>query len=85
MIYKQPRYVSRLFELAQEIGLLVCVDDKYQFSAYYEEDNKSKAYAWNKDIEHKLLLLFKSFNININNNQIINHSYLISIVDTFGK
>lgn len=83
MIYKQPRYVSRLFSLAQDIGLIICVDDRYQFNAYHKEDNKSKAYAWNKDIEHILLSLFKSFNIIIYNSQIINHQYLISIVDTF--
>ncbi len=85
LIYKQPRYVSRLFALAQDVGLLTCVDDKYQFNAYHKEDNKAKAYAWNKDIEHMLLSLFKSFNISINNNHVINHSYLISIVDTFAN
>lgn len=85
LVYKQPRYVSRLFKLAQDVGLIVCVDDKYQFNAYHKEDNKSKAYAWNKDIERILLSLFKSYNIVISDSHIINHSYLISIVDTFAK
>lgn len=83
LIYKKHQYVSRLICLAQDVGLLVCVDDKYQFNAYHKEDNKSKAYAWNKDIERILLSLFKSLNIAISNSHVINHSYLISIVNTF--
>ena len=83
LVYKKSQNVSNLFQLAQKVGLIVCVDEKYQFNAYYKADNKSKAYAWNKDIERILLSLFKSFNIVIDNNHVINHSYLISIVKTF--
>lgn len=83
LIYKKSQNVSNLFQLAKKVGLIVCVDEKYQFNACCKSDNKSKAYAWNKDIEHILLSLFKSYNIVINHNHVINHSCLISIVKTF--
>lgn len=83
LIYKQPRYVSRLFDMAREVGLIVCVDDKYRFNA--KGGNKSKAYAWNKGVERILLSLFKAYDIVVDSGHVINHSYLISIADTFAK
>lgn len=83
LIYKQPRYVSRLFDLAQEVGLIVCVDEKYRFNA--KGRSKSKSYAWNKGVERILLSLFKSFNIVVDGGHAINHSYLISIADAFAE
>lgn len=32
MVYKNPRYVSRLFQLAQEVQLIKCVDKTYRFN-----------------------------------------------------
>ena len=86
MVYKNPRYVSRLFQLAQEVQLMKCVDNTYRFNT--KRYNRSKMYAWNKKQEKTILSLFKKYNITdkfIKSLQSINHSYLISIVDTFGK
>ena len=86
MVYKNPRYVSRLFQLAQEVQLIKCVDNTYRFNT--KRHNRSKKYAWNKKQEKTILSLFKKYQITdkfIKSLQSINHSYLISIVDTFEK
>ena len=86
MVYKNPRYVSRLFKLAQEVQLMKCVDNTYRFNT--KRHNRSKMYAWNKKQEKTILSLFKKYDIIdkfIKSLSSINHSYLISIVDTFGK
>lgn len=85
LIYKQIKNVSNLFKLAQEVGLMKCVDDFYCFNSKNKDSNCAKSYAWNKDIEHVLLQLFKSYNIVINDSHVINHDYLISIVELFTK
>ena len=86
MVYKKPRYVSRLFQLAQEVQLIKCVDKTYRFNT--KRWNRSKMYAWNKKQEKTLLSLFKKHHITdklVQSLQSINYSHLISIVDTFGK
>ena len=86
MVYKNHRYVSRLFQLAQEVQLIKCVDNTYRFNT--KRSNRSKMYAWNKKQEKVLLSLFKKYHITdkfIQSLSSINYSYLISIVDTFGK
>ena len=46
--------VSRAIDYMIEIGLLELEDDKYQFGAYYEKDNKSKSYRYYKENEDKI-------------------------------
>ena len=86
MVYKKHQYVSRLFQLAQEVQLIKCVDKTYRFNT--KRYNRSKMYAWNKKQEKTLLYLFKKYQITdkfIKSLASINHSYLISIVNTFEK
>ena len=88
MIYKKHQYVSRLFQLAQEVQLIKCVDKTYRFNT--KRWNRSKMYAWNKKQEKTLLSLFKKYKITdkyIKSLSLssINLSYLISIVNTFGN
>ena len=86
MVYKKHQYVSRLFQLAQEVQLIKCVDNTYRFNT--KRYNRSKMYAWNKKQEKTLLYLFKKYHITdkfIKSLLSINHSYLISIVNTFEK
>ena len=45
MVYKKHQYVSRLFQLAQEVQLIKCVDKTYRFNT--KRYNRSKMYAWN--------------------------------------
>ena len=86
MVYKKHQNVSKLFKLAQEVQLIKCVDKTYRFNT--KRHNRSKMYAWNKKQEKTLLYLFKKYHVTdkfIKSLQSINHSYLISIVQTFGK
>ena len=86
MVYKKHQNVSKLFKIAQEVQLMKCVDKTYRFNT--KRYNRSKMYAWNKKQEKILLSLFKKYNITdkfIKSLQSINHSYLISIVQLFGK
>ena len=86
MVYKKHQYVSRLFQLAQEVQLIKCVDNTYRFNT--KRHNRSKMYAWNKKQEKTLLSLFKKYHITdkfIKSLSSLNHSYLISIVNTFEK
>ena len=46
--------VSRAIAFMIEIGLLSVENDKYQFGAYYEKDNKSKTYRYYKENEDKI-------------------------------
>lgn len=86
MVYKKHQYVSRLFQLAQEVQLMKCVDNTYRFNT--KRLNRSKKYAWNKKQEKTILYLFKKYHITdrfIKSLSAINYSYLISIVNTFEK
>lgn len=85
MVYKKHQYVSRLFQLAQNVKLIKCVDDSYRFNS--KSFNRSKLYAWNKKQERVLLKLFKDFHITdaFESIKSINQSYIISIVNTFAK
>lgn len=46
--------VSRGIAYMIEIGLISIENDKYQFGAYYEKDNKSKTYRYYKENEDKI-------------------------------
>lgn len=46
--------VSRGIAYMIEIGLINIENDKYQFGAYYEKDNKSKTYRYYKENEDKI-------------------------------
>ena len=86
MVYHKHQYVSRLFQLAQEVQLIKCVDNTYRFNS--KRHNRSKMYAWNKNQEKTILSLFKKYQITnrfIKSLSAINYSYLISIVNTFEK
>ena len=86
MVYKNHKNVSNLFKIAQEVQLIKCVDKTYRFNT--KRHNRSKMYAWNKKQEKVILSLFKKYQITnrfIKSLQSINHSYLISIVETFEK
>ena len=86
MVYTNHKNVSNLFKLAQEVQLIKCVDKTYRFNT--KRNNRSKMYAWNKKQEKTLLYLFKKYHITdkfIKLLASINHSYLISIVETFEK
>ena len=41
-IWSNEKGVSRAIDYMIEIGLISIENDKYQFGAYYEKDNKSK-------------------------------------------
>ena len=84
IIFKSRRSVSRVIEMAHEVGLLYCVDPTYQFNGYSADCNRCKCYAYNKTIERALLELFKEYDIGYQN-EAINTSYVISIVDRFAK
>ena len=53
-IWSNKMGVSRAIDYMIEIGLLELEDDKYQFGAYYEKDNKSKSYRYYKENEDKI-------------------------------
>ena len=53
-IWENEMGVSRAIDYMIEIGLLGIENDKYQFGAYYEKDNKSKSYYYYKENEDKI-------------------------------
>ena len=53
-IWENKMGVSRAIDYMIEIGLLGIENDKYQFRAYYEKDNKSKSYYYYKENEDKI-------------------------------
>ena len=53
-IWGNEMNVSRAIEYMKEIGLISLENDKYQFGAYYEKDNKSKVYRYYKENEDKI-------------------------------
>lgn len=53
-IWGNEMNVSRAIAYMIEIGLIGIENDKYQFGAYYEKDNKSKSYYYYKENEDKL-------------------------------
>ena len=53
-IWENKMGVSRAIDYMIEIGLLGIENDKYQFGAYYEKDNKSKSYYYYKENEDKI-------------------------------
>lgn len=48
---------SNFLKLAQKVDLLKCVDDTYQFGAYFEDDNHSKMYILNKKVQDLIIQL----------------------------
>ena len=53
-IWNNKTGVSRAIDYMIEIGLLGIENEKYQFGAYYEKDNKSKSYYYYKENEDKI-------------------------------
>ena len=53
-IWDNEMGVSRAVAYMIEIGLIGIENDKYQFGAYYEKDNKSKTYRYYKENEDKI-------------------------------
>lgn len=82
LLYGNPMKVSRVIQCAKEIGLLYCVNEKYQFHGYEKEFNFSKQYAYDKRVEKKLIELFDEYEINDQSHS-INTKYVISIANTF--
>lgn len=62
-IWKNEMGVSRAIDYMMEIGLLSLENDKYQFGAYYERDNKSKSYRYYKENEDRLKEYCQAHNI----------------------
>ena len=69
-IWGSSMNVSRAIKFMCNIGLLAEYDNRYQFNAYYNKDNKSKQYAYNYETEQRI----KEYcsNNNINKYRIIN-------------
>ena len=82
LIYGNQRKVSRVLKTSQEIGLLYCTNENYQYRGYDQVFNFPKQYAYDKRVEKKLLELFEEYGIS-RINQSYNSSSMISIVDTF--
>ena len=53
-IWQNEKGVSRAIAFMIEIGLISIENDKYQFGAYYDKDNKSKIYRYYKENEDKI-------------------------------
>ena len=53
-IWENKMGVSRAIDYMIEIGLLGIENEKYQFGAYYDKDNKSKSYYYYKENEDKI-------------------------------
>ena len=53
-IWKNEKGVSRAITYMIELGLISIENDKYQFGAYYDKDNKSKTYRYFKENEDKI-------------------------------
>ena len=64
-IWNNQMGVSRAIEYMTEIGLISLENDKYQFGAYHEKDNKSKSYRYYKENEDKLKDYCKEHNIHM--------------------
>lgn len=53
-IWENEMGVSRAIAYMIEIGLISIENDKYQFNAYHNKDNKSKTYRYYKENEDKI-------------------------------
>lgn len=53
-IWQNEKGVSRAIAYMIEIGLISIENDKYQFGAYYDKDNKSKTYRYYKENEDQI-------------------------------
>ena len=62
-IWNTEMGVSRAVDYMIEIGLLSVENDRYQFGAYYEKDNKSKTYRYYQENEEKLKEYCQEHNI----------------------
>ena len=62
-IWKNEKGVSRAIAYMLEIGLLSIENDKYQFGAYNDKDNKSKSYRYYKENEDKIKKYCEEHNI----------------------
>ena len=64
-IWDSEKGVSRAIAYMIEIGLISVENDRYQFGAYYEKDNRSKSYYYYKENEDKIKAYCISNNIEI--------------------
>ncbi len=80
-IWSNEKGVSRAIDYMIEIGLIGIENDKYQFSAYYEKDNKSKTYRYYKENEDKLKEYCKAHDIQmyVVKNKVYNTSELKNV------
>ncbi len=62
-IWDSEKSVSRAIAYMIEIGLISVENDRYQFGAYYEKDNRSKSYYYYKENEDKIKAYCISNNI----------------------
>ena len=80
-IWSNEKGVSRAIDYMMEIGLIGIENDKYQFGAYYEKDNKSKTYRYYKENEDKLKEYCKAHDIQmyVVKNKVYNMSELKNV------
>ena len=80
-IWSNEKGVSRAIDYMIEIGLISIENDKYQFGAYYEKDNKSKTYRYYKENEDKLKEYCKAHDIQmyVVKNKVYNMSELKNV------
>ena len=80
-IWSNEKGVSRAIDYMIEIGLIGIENDKYQFGAYYEKDNKSKTYRYYKENEDKLKEYCKAHDIQmyVVKNKVYNMSELKNV------
>lgn len=62
-IWENEMGVSRAIKYMIQIGLISVENEKYQFGAYYEKDNKSKSYRYYKENEDKVKVYCEEHNI----------------------
>lgn len=80
-IWQNEKGVSRAIAYMIEIGLLSLENDKYQFGAYYDKDNRSKSYCYYKENEDKIKKYCEAHSIQmfIVNNKVFNMAELKNV------
>lgn len=62
-IFKNEKQVSRMLKLAQDVDLLLCTDDSYQFNAFSDVLNYCKRYICNKEVQDLIIKVANKFGI----------------------
>ena len=81
-LYGDHKNASNFLKLAQKVDLLKCVDDTYQFGAYFDEDNHSKTYILNKNVQDLIIELSDKYSVQ-SNVHIVNQS--VTVVNNRGN